>query len=70
MAKFQSVEELRGLSESDLRAVCLDIDKQLFELRNQRARDGRLANPAGARLMRRHKARVLAALAHNASAKA
>jgi len=58
------------MSESDLRGLSADLEKQLFELRNQKGRDGRLQNPARMRLARRQRARVLTVLAQKASATA
>ena len=70
MAQFQKTSELRSMSEIELRAFGVDLEKQLFDLRNQKGRDGRLQNPARMRLARRQRARVLTILAEKASATA
>jgi ribosomal protein L29 len=70
MAQFQKTAELRSMSEADLRSLSVDLEKQLFGLRNQKGRDGRLQNSALMRLARRHRARVLTILAEKAKATA
>jgi ribosomal protein L29 len=70
MAQFQKTTELRSMSEADLRTLSVDLEKQLFELRNQKGRDGRLADSSRMRLTRRHRARVLTILAEKTNVSA
>ncbi|MFZ4099190.1 MAG: 50S ribosomal protein L29 [Chlamydiia bacterium] len=59
MAEIQSNQELRALSHDDLVMLAASLERQSFQMRNQRMRDGRMANAALARNVRRQRARVL-----------
>ncbi|GAB5387271.1 MAG: 50S ribosomal protein L29 [Alphaproteobacteria bacterium] len=63
------LEDLRGKSEDELKAILVDLRKEQFNLRFQKA-SGQLENTARVREVRRGIARVKTLLTQNAAASA
>jgi large subunit ribosomal protein L29 len=61
MAKVKK-DELKSRSEKELQAQIRDLDREIFELRNELATQRKLEKPHLIKEKRKHKARILTIL--------